>query len=263
MGDKGRNYSEMTLKRLFALSGNKCAFPNCTAEIVNEKTAINSNICHIEAANKDGERYNENMTDKQRADYENLILLCLNHHKETDDVNKYTVDVLKKMKKDHESKFLNQQMNKPSMLKNVINAIASISFDSSDSLENLTVFNPKDKLIYNSVKINYSLIQEYKTSQGKLNELYDELELQGSIKKEKLLQNINHIYISVKGKYILDSDNYIEIIKQNSDNIISDVFSELHKKVENTELSEEDIIIGITIIMVDAFIRCKILEEPK
>ena len=99
MGKQARNYSQKTIKRLFALSGNQCAFPNCNKTLVNQSNALESNICHIEAANPDGERYNPNMTDRERADYNNLILLCQEHHDETNDVTKYTVDVLQNMKK--------------------------------------------------------------------------------------------------------------------------------------------------------------------
>ena len=98
MASKARNYSPLTIKRLFGLSGNQCAFPGCTKICVNTQNAKDSNICHIEAAEKGGERYNPLMTDKQRADYPNLILLCIQHHDETNDIEKYTVEILKDMK---------------------------------------------------------------------------------------------------------------------------------------------------------------------
>jgi hypothetical protein len=168
------------------------------------------------------------------------------------------------MKQKHESSYLNQRLkNNPSMLKNAINAISNISFDSILESEILNVYNPKLKLDYNSIKSNYALIQEYKVYQGKINTLYDELERQGSIKKEKLLSNINQIYIKVKGSYVLNSNNPIEVIKLNSDNILNDVFDELYMKLEDSNFFDEDIVLGIRLIQVDAFIRCKILEEPK
>lgn len=98
-----RDYTDKTIKRLFGLSGNQCAFPGCTEIMTNDKNAKNSNICHIEAANEGGERFNPGMSDIQRADYPNLILLCVQHHDETNDVNKYTVDALKEMKSNHEA----------------------------------------------------------------------------------------------------------------------------------------------------------------
>ena len=263
MGKGLRNYTDKTLKRLFGLSGNICAFPGCNASLVNSQNAQDSNICHIEAANKGGERYNQDMSVEERADYNNLILLCRQHHEKTNDVSIYTVEVLKEMKQNHESTYLNQRINNnPSMLKNAINAISNISLDSIKKTESLNVYNPKDKLNYNHIKTNFSMIQEYKVYYEKINSLYNELEEQGSLKKEKLLNNIEQLYIRTKGNYVLDSDKPVEIVQRNSDNIINDIFDKLYSQLENSNFFEEDIVLGIRLIMVDAFIRCKILEEP-
>jgi hypothetical protein len=261
---KARDYSQQTLKKLFALSGNQCAFPGCTHTLVNQENAKDSNICHIEAAKKDGERYRETMTDKERADYENLILLCVQHHDETNNEDIYTVEVLKDMKRSHESSILTRNMNKnPSMLINTINAISEIDIVNIDKNKQINPFNPKDKIDYNSIKRNVALINEYKIYSSKINSLYDELEQQGSIKKEKLLASIELIYTEIKGNYVLDSTNPMEIIKSNADNIIDDVYETLNAKVSESSFWEEDIVLGIRLIMVDAFMRCKILEEPK
>ena len=263
MSNKARQYTDKTLKRLFGLSGNECAFPGCTKLLVNEKNAKESNICHIEAANKGGERYNPLMTDVERADYKNLILLCVQHHDETNDVGIYSVDVLQDMKRSHESSLLNSKINKnPSMLKNTINAIAEIDLGNVEEEVSLKAFDPRDKIKYNHVKRNATIIQEYKVYHQRINSLYDELELQGSIKKESLLNNIKFIYSKVKGEFILDADNKIEVIRQNSDGIIDAVYEYLYSKLEESNLWDEDIVFGIRLIMVDAFMRCKILEEP-
>lgn len=95
-------YSNQTMKKLFSLSGNRCAFPGCDQRITNENKDLIGEICHIESANPGGERFNHAQTDKERADFDNLILLCSNHHKETNNVSIYTVDTLKAMKKNHE-----------------------------------------------------------------------------------------------------------------------------------------------------------------
>ncbi len=263
MGNAARRYTPQTIKILFALSGNQCAFPGCEITLVNSKNAKDSNICHIEAASEGGERYRDSMTDLERADYPNLILLCVQHHDETNDVEKYPVDILQRMKRDHESAYLQQNFkSNPSMLKNTINAIASIDFDDPPIEENLVPYNPKVKITHNSVKRHAALIHEYKVYHKKLNTLYDELESQGSLKKEKILKNINLIYLKVKGSYILDSDNIMNSIRENSDNIIDDVYNELYSKLEGSGLWDEDVILGINLVLVDAFMRCKILEEP-
>ena len=100
--NRAREYTETTLKRLFALSGNICAHPNCSNNLIHIDGTVIAEICHIEAANEKGERYNPNMTDDERRDFNNLILLCSNCHKITNNVILYTVENLQKIKADHE-----------------------------------------------------------------------------------------------------------------------------------------------------------------
>ena len=62
-------------------------------------------ICHIKAANLSGPRYDPRQTAVQRHGYDNLLLLCANHHTIIDDdPEAYTVKRLMKMKTDHEAK---------------------------------------------------------------------------------------------------------------------------------------------------------------
>ncbi|MBB3122462.1 hypothetical protein [Pseudoduganella violacea] len=88
---------------LFAKSGNVCAFPGCTHELVTSRNLFVGQICHIEAANPGGQRYNINSTDEERRSIANLLLLCYRHHKETDDVGAFDADALRAMKSQHES----------------------------------------------------------------------------------------------------------------------------------------------------------------
>mgnify|MGYP000312491106 FL=1 len=69
--------------------------------------------------------------------------------------------------------------------------------------------------------------------------------------------------MKVLGSYIGVSKNRLEIIQNNADSIIEDVEDELLATCEeNTSINQDDIVFGLSIIMVDAFMRCKILEEP-
>ena len=100
-----------TLRALFAKSGNQCAFPGCNHRIINGKNQLIGEVCHIEAAEIGGERYNPNQSDEDRRDYSNLILLCHEHHVETNDVNEFPVSKLKEMKRLHEEKFAKESFN--------------------------------------------------------------------------------------------------------------------------------------------------------
>ncbi|EMN6090131.1 hypothetical protein WB374_003448 [Vibrio cholerae] len=263
MGKQARNYSQQTLKKLFALSGNQCAFPGCSKALVNTDNAKDSNICHIEAANEDGERYRKSMSDKERADYNNLILLCVQHHTETDNVETYTVEKLKQMKEDHEAKIALINLGRsPSMLKTVVDKISKIGLNELKSTDPTKSFNITDKLDHNGITNKRRTINELKVYYHKLNTLYDELDSAGSLKKENLLDNIRHIYLEVSGRYTGQNDDYMPIIKQNSDAIFEEVFDELLQLIDFGGVSVEDLSPALRVVMVDAFMRCKILEEP-
>ncbi len=91
------------IKRLFAVSKNQCAYPNCNEEIVNSSGTVIGEICHIEAAEEGGERYNSDSNDEYRRSFENLILMCSNHHKKTNNVIEYPTKKLTEFKSKHES----------------------------------------------------------------------------------------------------------------------------------------------------------------
>ncbi|SRR5579871_688401 len=94
-----------TLRELFLKSGNLCAFPGCSRLMMSLDGVFIGQICHIEAAEEGGERFRQSMTNEERRSAANLMLMCYEHHQVTNDVAKYTVEVLRKMKEDHERKF--------------------------------------------------------------------------------------------------------------------------------------------------------------
>jgi hypothetical protein len=99
------------VKRLFALSGNRCAYPNCIEHIVDEHGTVIGEICHIEAAEEGGERFNVFSDDEYRRSFDNLILMCSNHHKKTNNISEYTVQTLKEIKLKHEQKNITYDAN--------------------------------------------------------------------------------------------------------------------------------------------------------
>lgn len=265
MCKKARQYKPSTIRRLDTLSGNRCYAPNCNKKLIAEdgKTIV-SKICHIEAASKNGPRYNPKMTDDERRAFENLILLCDEHHSIIDNPENekdYPVSLLQEWKKLHESITLeNKLIENPNLLAQAINIIANIDLDENfEQSENTQAFEIDTKISYNNIQKNRYLIEEYKVYYGKIDTLYDELEKSGSFKKDKLLRIIRTYYLEIKGKYIDNSENELLSIQENSDNIIDDIREKLFTHIDNTN---EDTIIAIPIIMTDAFMRCKILEKP-
>jgi hypothetical protein len=81
-----------------------CAFPKCTNKIFG-KDKYYGKVCHIEAANETGKRWNPNLPPNDRREYPNLILMCGYHHDIIDaDEQTYTVEYLRNLKANHESR---------------------------------------------------------------------------------------------------------------------------------------------------------------
>jgi hypothetical protein len=92
-----------TLRDLAIRSKNKCAFPGCDQPLLNVHGDYVAELCHIEAAEPGGQRYKPAQSDEARRAPENLLFLCHQHHKETDDESRYTVAKLREMKNFHEA----------------------------------------------------------------------------------------------------------------------------------------------------------------
>jgi|GEM_PF-3072114 len=209
------------LRRLYTLSGNQCAFPDCTHALVSSEGIGIAQICHIEAAEKGGQRYNENQTDEDRRAFDNLIILCHAHHKITDDVLKYSVSDLKLIKSNHEQRFLeNAYEIEDSVLDRIKDALdekldhifnqnihthqalAELKFDvASINLGQTNILSTNDNSLYNELlKIGISLRKDnnfsaalssfLKFEEERWNELTDELRF-------KLLANIGVTFLDM------------------------------------------------------------------
>jgi hypothetical protein len=97
--------SAKTRKLLWGRAANRCAY--CKHELAIDATdkdeeAVIGDECHI-IARHGGSRSDVTKTPEELDHYDNLILLCKIHHKMVDDQPQtYSVEVLHKMKADHE-----------------------------------------------------------------------------------------------------------------------------------------------------------------
>lgn len=134
-----------TLRRLYAYSGNMCAFPGCYNLMLDPNGNFIGQVCHIEAAMPDGERFNPNMTNESRRHFDNLMLLCYPHHVETNNVYKYSVSDLKAMKARHEKMF-SEDIVIQTILDQLKDYTKDTSFTEVNNLNNFfKVINPNDK----------------------------------------------------------------------------------------------------------------------
>ena len=115
--EMSRGYSHKTLKILFARSGNLCAYPECTNNIIEPATEqsddqVIGQVCHIYALSEQGPRGKPGLTEEKLNSPENLILLCPTHHRLVDVQHEsYPAEKLKEWKRNHESKILESLHN--------------------------------------------------------------------------------------------------------------------------------------------------------
>ena len=104
--------SDKVRKELWAKSGNRCAI--CKAELFQSFDGNSFSIgeeCHIVSSQNEGPRHVDNYGDFDV--FDNLILLCRNHHKIIDDaanLPRFTIEELSRIKKDHED-WVNQNLS--------------------------------------------------------------------------------------------------------------------------------------------------------
>jgi hypothetical protein len=99
-----------TQKRLYAVSGNRCAYRNCRQPLVDEATGkVTARICHIKGNKPGSKRHDPNQPEEQRQGFDNLILMCPVHHDVIDaDAVTFTEDVLYTLKAEHEARHRDQ-----------------------------------------------------------------------------------------------------------------------------------------------------------
>jgi hypothetical protein len=81
----------------------RCLVP-VTVDVVGDMV-LNVEIAHIRGARRNGPRFVESMTDEERRQFGNLLLLCPSHHRVIDVIrpDDYSIDELTKWKKNREA----------------------------------------------------------------------------------------------------------------------------------------------------------------
>jgi hypothetical protein len=255
-----RNYTTTTQRRLYTKAGDCCAYPNCPERLLIKEGYL-ADICHIEALNPDGPRYNcaTEITDDVRNSEPNLILLCKNHHYIIDRKNEngepfYSTEQLKAMKRAHEEVVESTrnkitQAKEPSILARIVRELSTTRHDSTPGKVALS-FTIDKKISFNDVERHHGIIEKYAPyAQVYLDKLYNELE---ATQLETVLSVLNDLYLMSKRS------------GQSADDTLDLVQDRLIDRLSREGALEysEDLETCSRIVIVDGFMRCKILEEP-
>lgn len=142
-----------------------------------------------------------------------------------------------------------------SNLATIINILALEALTNIEEQPEINSFEIEKKIHYNGLNSVKMIIDDYKVYCQKLDQKYKEFDKQGANKSFTVLQTIRKQYGILREKFQDKDVVFLKIM----DNIIDIV-----KCSKNfVEISYEELETYVGILVVDAFIRCKIFENPE
>lgn len=141
-----------------------------------------------------------------------------------------------------------------SNLATVINILSKEDWNKKEPLGEINSFEIDRKISHNNLNSAKIIIDDYSLHYSRVDKIYTEFDAQGSNKSNSVLSTIRQEYAKLKGN-LSDDELFFTVISKvqekvlNSSNYTSTPFDELE--------------LCINILVVDAFIRCKIFENPE
>lgn len=139
-------------------------------------------------------------------------------------------------------------------LTRIITMLAQVDWSTFDKIKLDNDFQIDAKIDYNDLVKSKMVIKEYNIWQNTVRRIYSAFDAEGLNKSLFVLQKIRSFYL--EHCYILKGDDLFNAVR-------NDLKTEIRKHASSGELTEESIDICSDIIVVDAFIRCKIFENPE
>lgn len=141
-----------------------------------------------------------------------------------------------------------------SNLATIINILAKEKWDDANKISSVNTFEIKRKITYNDLNSAKDIIKEYSLYYGRVDAKYSEFDSLGNNKSNSVLATIKREYLKLKKN-------------ESSDKVFFLVIDAIKNKILNSsnyvQIPIDELELCIDILVVDAFIRCKIFENPK
>ena len=141
-----------------------------------------------------------------------------------------------------------------SNLASVTNILSKENWDDANKSETVNNFEIDRKITYNNLNDSKGVIVEYCVYYKKVDEKYSEFDALGANKSNSVLASIKREYLKVKNSGTPDF-------------VFQAVIEKMKRKVLESpnflEIPIDELDLCIDILVVDAFIRCKIFENPQ
>lgn len=142
-------------------------------------------------------------------------------------------------------------------LATIINILADVNLDEREPLGNINMFEIGKKIEFNNLDIASVIIDDYKIFYNQIDKKYREFDKMGLNKSVLVLQSLSKMYVNalIRKKY------------DNNDKLFVGLIDEVKTVVLNSsnysEISIEALDACASLLIVDAFMRCKIFKNPE
>ena len=110
------------------------------------------------------------------------------------------------------------------------------------------------KISYNQLGKARALIDDYKIHYPRIDKIYSDFDRQGANKSLSILNGIRTEYLALD-KIATPDQCFFKVVEK--------VTEKIRASANYTPIPEEELLLCVQILVVDAFIRCKIFENPK
>ncbi len=141
-----------------------------------------------------------------------------------------------------------------SNLASVINILSKEIWDDTSKSDSVNSFEIDRKISFNKLTDSKGIIDEYCIYYKKIDEKYSEFDTSGRNKSISVLSTIRKEYLKLKNT-------------ENSDHVFLNVIEKVKNKILESpnfiQIPIDELELCVDILVVDAFIRCKIFENPQ
>jgi hypothetical protein len=140
-----------------------------------------------------------------------------------------------------------------SNLATIINILSRLDWsERTDGFETVP-YDIDAKISHNQLVSAKTLISEHKVHYGRIDKIYSEFDEQGANKSLSILSGIRAEYFATRSEGTPD-EIFFAIIKK--------IAGKIQHSANYTPIPDEELELCVGILVVDAFIRCKIFENP-
>lgn len=144
---------------------------------------------------------------------------------------------------------------RPSVVTYVINRLSEEKLSEVTGSPDVKPFGFMPKIDFNKLTKWRSIIKEYAVYSSLVDKIYRQYDLQGVNKSFAVLSALHDLYLNLS-------------LTDTGDSLFDELLDEVYIMVDgdstcNEYLTREELIMDIKIVLVDAFVKCKIFEKPE